>query len=136
MSASAFHIADLSSLLSHYQRLKCSGHGKRKGKQPSGHCWPSLMMSLEQNSISLPPVTDPFQMKFHTFDDDIEVIEYLKLGSKMKVLNHFPIIKAVLLTFKTATPPTAPVETLPSPCNLVLPARRNRLCVKQFERLF
>lgn len=70
-----------------------------------------------------------------SFNPDTEVINYLKSGSEMEILNRFPTIKTISMKFNTATPSSAPVERLFSLGSLVLTPRRNRLSAKRFERL-
>uniref|UniRef100_A0A8C6U382 HAT C-terminal dimerisation domain-containing protein n=1 Tax=Neogobius melanostomus TaxID=47308 RepID=A0A8C6U382_9GOBI len=69
------------------------------------------------------------------YDSETEVIDYLKSGSDMEVLNRFPTIKRLFMKYNTATPSSAPVERLFSLGSLVLSPRRNRLSDKRFERL-
>lgn len=68
-------------------------------------------------------------------DPDREVMDYLKSGSEMGVLENFPRIKNLSLKYNTAPTSSAPVERLYSLGNLVLTPRRNRLGDKRFERL-
>ncbi|KAI4830039.1 hypothetical protein KUCAC02_001693 [Chaenocephalus aceratus] len=66
---------------------------------------------------------------------DSEVLEYMRSGSELEVLNRFPRVKAVSMKYNTATPSSAPAERLFSLGGIVLSPRRNRLSDKRFERL-
>lgn len=70
-----------------------------------------------------------------SFNPDKEVIDYLKSGKEMGVLNSFPTIKRISLKYNTPTASSAPVERLFSLGSLVLTPKRNRLSDKRFERL-
>lgn len=70
-----------------------------------------------------------------SFGPDREVMEYLKSGSEMGVLDNFPRIKNLSLKYNRAPASSAPVERLFSLGSLVLTPRRNRLGDKRFERL-
>ncbi|KAK0144052.1 putative AC9 transposase [Merluccius polli] len=70
-----------------------------------------------------------------SFSADAEVLEYLRSGSELDVLNRFPRVRAVFMKYNTATPSSAPVERLFSLGGIVLTPRRNRLSDKRFERL-
>uniref|UniRef100_A0A672FLL1 BED-type domain-containing protein n=1 Tax=Salarias fasciatus TaxID=181472 RepID=A0A672FLL1_SALFA len=69
------------------------------------------------------------------YDSETEVIDFLKSGSEMEVLNRFPTIKTLFMRYNTAIPSSAPVERLFSRGSLVLSPRRNRLSDKRFERV-
>lgn len=70
-----------------------------------------------------------------SFDPDQEVMDYLKGGSKLTILDSFPTIKKISLKYNTPPASSAPVERLFSLGSLVLTPRRNRLSDKRFERL-
>lgn len=40
---------------------------------------------------------------------DSEVLEYMRSGSELEVLNSFPRVKAVFMKYNTATPPSSHV---------------------------
>uniref|UniRef100_A0A672F911 BED-type domain-containing protein n=1 Tax=Salarias fasciatus TaxID=181472 RepID=A0A672F911_SALFA len=70
-----------------------------------------------------------------SFNLDKQVIDYLKSGKEMGVLNSFPTIKKISLKYNTPAASSAPVERLFSLGSLVLTPKRNRLSDKRFERL-
>lgn len=41
------------------------------------------------------------------FSADSEVLEYMRSGSELEVLNRFPRVKAVFMKYNTATPSNA-----------------------------
>lgn len=54
------------------------------------------------------------------YNSSAEVVEYLKSGSQMEILNHFPTMTTISMKFNTATSSSVPVERLFSLGALVL----------------
>uniref|UniRef100_A0A8C6TNZ0 BED-type domain-containing protein n=1 Tax=Neogobius melanostomus TaxID=47308 RepID=A0A8C6TNZ0_9GOBI len=67
-----------------------------------------------------------------SFSIDAEVLEYMRSGAELEILNQFPRVRAVFMKYNAATPSSAPVERLGG---IVFTPRRNRLSDKRFERL-
>lgn len=62
-----------------------------------------------------------------SFNSDTEVIEYLKSGSEMEVLNYFLRIKSMFLKLNTGMTSSAPAERPLRRGSLVFTPRRNQL---------
>uniref|UniRef100_A0A672FIA0 HAT C-terminal dimerisation domain-containing protein n=1 Tax=Salarias fasciatus TaxID=181472 RepID=A0A672FIA0_SALFA len=99
----------------------------------------SMHATLNANLVSNSSVSDFFDFgeedDVTPYDSETEVIDFLKSGSEMEVLNRFPTIKTLFMRYNTAIPSSAPVERLFSRGSLVLSPRRNRLSDKRFERV-